>query len=47
MVEVGEASHPTVIDTDGHRKQWVGIGWIDEGPATAEDKATLPYVKED
>lgn len=22
---------PTVIEIDGTRKQWVGIGWVDEG----------------
>lgn len=28
---------PQVINDDGHRKQWVGIGWIDEGKATGKE----------
>ena len=47
MVAVGEDIHPIVIDTDGHRKDWVAIGWIDCGPASDADKATYPHVVED
>ena len=28
---------PQVINDDGRRKQWVGIGWIDEGKATGTE----------
>ena len=24
---------PSVVNDDGRRKRWVGIGWVDEGPA--------------
>ncbi len=35
-----------VID-DGVVKEWVGIGWIDLGPADAEDEKKYPKVVED
>lgn len=25
---------PQVVNDNGQRKQWVGIGWVVEGPAT-------------
>ena len=31
---------PQVIDDHGRRKHWVGIGWVDEGPATGDEDET-------
>jgi hypothetical protein len=28
---------PGPVEIDGRRKQWVGIGWIDEGPAQGDE----------
>lgn len=28
---------PQVVNDGGRRKRWVGIGWIDEGPATGRE----------
>lgn len=41
MVAGGEKTHDTVV-VDGVRKKWVGIGWVDEGPPSAEELQTLP-----
>jgi len=30
-----------------HRHRWVGIGWVDEGPATEADLKKYPTVIED
>lgn len=30
---------------DGHLMEWVAIGWIDLGKATASDKKNYPTVK--
>ena len=46
MVAGNEDRYPIVID-NGMKKEWVAIGWIDAGPATAEDKAQYPTVVED
>lgn len=46
MVAGGEKRHPIVIDR-AHVKEWVGIGWIDCGPADAEERAKYPRVIED
>ena len=35
---------PDVVILDGIKMRWVGIGWIDEGMATAEDKKKYPKV---
>lgn len=43
MVSGGEDAITSVID-DGVKKTWVAIGWIDDGPATEEDKNTYPTV---
>lgn len=43
MVAGGEKKRRYVID-NGHVKQWVGIGWIDLHPATAEDKRRYETV---
>ena len=32
---------PQVINDDGRRKHWVGIGWIDEGPATGDETEVI------
>jgi hypothetical protein len=39
-----EKKHPTVIQ-DGRRMHYVGIGWVDEGPAEKEDYYKYPEVK--
>lgn len=37
---------PQVIVIDGHRKRWVGIGWVDEGaPDGSEEALVLDEVK--
>jgi hypothetical protein len=40
----GNEKKYSVVIHDGIRKQWVGIGWVDEGAATAEDKKRYPKV---
>lgn len=43
MVAGNEKKYDKVIHE--HRvKQWVGFGWVDEGPATDEDIAQYPIV---
>jgi hypothetical protein len=27
---------PEVVNHDGRAKRWVGIGWVEEGPATED-----------
>lgn len=46
MVAGNEDRYPVVVD-DGRRKDWVGIGWIDIGPASEKDVAEFPTVVED
>jgi hypothetical protein len=46
MVAGNEDNIPVVIDGNVKR-EWVGIGWIDAGTATDEDKAKYPTVIED
>ncbi|MEN3145731.1 hypothetical protein ABCW43_00290 [Neorhizobium sp. IRAMC:178] len=43
MVSGGETRHPKVI-LDGNLKEWVGFGWIDEGPASPADEKKYPTV---
>ena len=43
MVEKGEAKHPVVI-LNGSVRRWVGIGWIDEGPADKDAYGIYPTV---
>lgn len=43
MVAGGEDRISKVI-LDGNVRQWVGIGWVDEGPASAADKLKYPRV---
>jgi hypothetical protein len=45
MVVGNEDIYSSVID-NGHRKDWVGLGWIDCGPATPADIANFPTVVE-
>lgn len=40
----GEKTHSTVIQ-DGRKMHYVGIGWVDEGPATKEDLKKYPTVE--
>jgi len=32
---------PQAINDDGRRKRWVGIGWVDEGPAHGDEVIVL------
>lgn len=34
----------SVVIMDGQVKEWVGIGWIDVGPPTEDQKVSLPHV---
>ena len=36
---------PNPVEIDGRQKMWVGIGWIDQGPATG--KEPLVIVEDD
>lgn len=46
MIAGNEDIYHTVVDGD-RLKQWVAIGWIDVGMATAEHRALYPTVKDD
>lgn len=43
MIQGGEKTISRII-MDGVVKNWVGIGWVDEGEATAEDKKKYPTL---
>ena len=43
MVAGNEKIYDAVID-EGVLKEWVGIGWIDIGPAAEEDYEKYPVV---
>lgn len=43
MTTGNEKKYSAVI-VDGRRVQWVGIGWVDERPATPDDYQTLPVA---
>ena len=45
MVAGNEKKYSTVV-IDGLVKTWVGIGWITEREATAEDMKTYPVVED-
>lgn len=45
MLAGGEDMWPIVVD-NGNRWQWTGVAWVNTGPATDEDRATLPTVVE-
>lgn len=45
MVAGLEDVYTRVID-DGVLKEWVGIGWVNVGPATDADRAKYPTVVE-
>jgi hypothetical protein len=45
MIEGNENKYSIVI-LEGELKEWVGIGWIDIGPATNEDRKKYPTVKD-
>ena len=32
---------PQVINDEGRRKRWVGIGWVDDGPATGSETEVI------
>jgi hypothetical protein len=44
MVAGGEKRHPKIVH-HGHVRHWVGIGWVNEGPAQAPRDNQLPRVK--
>lgn len=33
MAAINSRNLPHLIEDGGRRKRWVGIGWVDEGPA--------------
>lgn len=43
MTTGGEKRYTKVV-LAGYVQQWVGIGWVNERPATLEDFASLPVV---
>ena len=43
MVDANEYKYSRVID-NGVVKNWVGIGWIEEGKATEDDRTKYPTV---
>lgn len=45
MVLRGEKEHPVVIQMAPCRMQWVGMGWVNEGPASFDDLLKYPHVK--
>lgn len=45
MVAGNEKKYDKVVH-NGVVKQWVGFGWVSEGPATDEDIAQYPTVVE-
>lgn len=45
MAAGNEKKYESVID-GGDLKSWVGIGWINEGAADAEDLAKFPTVED-
>lgn len=46
MVAGNERKYTKVI-IEGRLKEWVGIGWIDCGEPTEEDRAKYPEAVED
>lgn len=40
----GGKGKPECVIDDGHVFRYVGIGWVDEGEATEEDKKKYPEV---
>lgn len=32
---------PLIINDDGRRKHWIGIGWVDEGAATGSETKVI------
>ena len=47
MVSGNENKFSVIIDPEMvlKKKRWVGIGWVDEGEATADDLRKYPVVK--
>jgi hypothetical protein len=43
MVTGNEKIYDAVID-EGVLKEWVGIGWVEHGPATEKDYEKYPVV---
>ena len=37
----GISKLPMPVEIDGRRKQWVGIGWVDEGPADGTEPTLI------
>lgn len=32
---------PQIINDEGRRKLWVGVGWVDDGPATGNETEVI------
>jgi hypothetical protein len=37
LSDCNSAFMPQIVNDEGRRKRWVGIGWVDEGPATGKE----------
>jgi hypothetical protein len=42
MAAVNSPELPHLIEDNGRRKRWVGIGWVDEGPADGTEVLVVP-----
>jgi hypothetical protein len=37
LVRCNSDKLPSPVSLEGRRMRWVGIGWVDEGPATGQE----------
>jgi hypothetical protein len=42
----GNEKKYTRVILDDHVRNWVGFAWVDEGPATDEDRKNYPTVED-
>jgi ABC-type transport system substrate-binding protein len=43
----GQDKLPNPIEIDGQSKTWVGIGWVDNGPATGKEPLVINTEDDD
>jgi hypothetical protein len=41
MASINSPRLPQTVNDGGERKQWVGIGWVTEGPADGTEEAII------
>ena len=41
MERINHSKMPQVIELEGRRMQWVGIGWVDEGEPTGDETLVI------